>query len=636
MNTFQNANLVDELFHGISRFAINIGNVKESSHSKAVEREQAWAKRSFLFAESDASGRVQIRNLPGGMRESFRVTADGFVLPRSSLYFDVPHDRREAYVELVAGETIESTIYLDREQSVEEREVLVIDDEGNPLENVAITLTEMRVGPKDWQLWSVQRFGAVQSAKSNEDGRVVLSVPSPVGETPVERLRLAINYDGSPGKSSGRGRDLRYWLNGGLVNVPLKPDGGLVAVIQDPDPGRQGKAVYGKLEDLLPKRDAAELLNAMIENPGLAILRQLLEGSKSTQPEPIELLDESRNGGDHKGVRVEILPGGESSVAVVLAKVRPADGSRREENDFQSLPECAFVFDLNGKLIATLGGRIGTTGAGSAENVDIVCLGPAEDWFVRVTRFQDNGPFKYQSEYYRMANPVVPSLRYFHYANSNGWSNGPETVPRYGRLHFGFPDDRGPSQINRIGTTPDGRTFNDTIFWDGDKNQFVGAEELTAEKRPLFRVDKEWSKDFSPLTTTSSQITLLGGEREYDHWYAWETCVPVGFEAIVRVSIPQKEGAPRVLEQKYAAGRRSIQFHAKPSDDGPTVALQLGYGKDETIQTAELPHAIGDPPKSIPAIVNTLNAGESVQLLNQSLKTSSESLVLSVQLQAVP
>lgn len=52
------------------------------------------------------------------------------------------------------------------------------------------------------------------------------------------------------------------------------------------------------------------------------------------------------------------------------------------------------------------------------------------DWFVRVTKFENNGPFEYQSDYYRIAKPIVPALRYFHYANSNGWSDGPEEITR--------------------------------------------------------------------------------------------------------------------------------------------------------------------------------------------------------------
>jgi hypothetical protein len=75
-------------------------------------------------------------------------------------------------------------------------------------------------------------------------------------------------------------------------------------------------------------------------------------------------------------------------------------------------------------------------------SVDILCLGPEEDWFVRVTRFQENGPFVHQSVYYRIGESVVPSLKYHHYPNSNSWSRGPEKITRHGNLNFEFPDVR--------------------------------------------------------------------------------------------------------------------------------------------------------------------------------------------------
>ena len=135
---------------------------------------------------------MKIRNLPAGLRQRYLVLKYGYRMPISQLFnpSSSDDDRREGYVDLTAGETIESTIYLDRDLPVAEREVLVIDGEGKPLEGVTISLLEMRVGPKDWQLWSVQRFGAALSAKSDQNGRVAMSVPSHVENIPVERHRL--------------------------------------------------------------------------------------------------------------------------------------------------------------------------------------------------------------------------------------------------------------------------------------------------------------------------------------------------------------------------------------------------------------------------------------------------------------
>jgi hypothetical protein len=131
---------------------------------------------------------------------------------------------------------------------------------------------------------------------------------------------------------------------------------------------------------------------------------------------------------ESKGARVHLIPVGESCSHWLELEFDRRNGTRKDEEDMSNLPECVFVFDSDGKPVAALGGEIGTTGAGSPDRIDILCLGPEEDWFVRVTRFQENGPFEYQSVYYRIGESVVPSLKYYHYANSNSWSNGPEKI----------------------------------------------------------------------------------------------------------------------------------------------------------------------------------------------------------------
>ncbi|MBL8819974.1 MAG: M56 family metallopeptidase [Planctomyces sp.] len=617
--SFQNASLVHDLFWDIPPFAGLNGQGAKTPRDAIRTKEREWARRSFLDAKSDKDGRVRIRNLPGGVREGYRVTADGFVLPRSPL-FPPLDDRREGYVDLVAGETIEATIYLERDQPVVEREILVVDMEGSPLPNVTVALAEMRIGEKNWQQWSTQRFGAAQTANTDNDGRVTLQVPSVIDSLDVERIRLAVNL---------RTNDL--WVNGELVDAPLKPDSGLIAIVPDLKSERRGRAKYGELNEILIGANSGQLLQSMIRKPSLAILRQLLSVAKSKQPEPVELLDEGRFGQESKGARVHLIPSGESLFALVGARVRPADGTRKNEEDMSKLPECVFVFDSDGNPVAALGGEIGTTGAGSPDSTDIMCLGPEEDWFVRVTRFQNNGPFVYQSVYYRVGDPLVSSLKYYHYANSNSWSNGPEKITRHGDLNFEFPDSRNDYAGQTVGLTAEAVAVNGTIFWDGDKNQFFGAPAQSVDGRPLYKVDTEWSRDFSALKPKADQMVLSGGIREYDHWYGWNTVVPQGYEAVVRVSIPQPNGDPQILEQTLAAGRHMIQFQAKPSDDGMTATLQLGYGKDEQIQNADLPFGLADQ-QHASAIVNVLDAQKSVRLVERRLVRSEKTLTLDVSL----
>lgn len=171
----------------------------------------------------------------------------------------------------------------------------------------------------------------------------------------------------------------------------------------------------------------------------------------------------------------------------------------------------------------------------------------------------------YQSVYYRIGESVVPSLKYYHYANSNDWSNGPEKITRHGDLYFKFPDSQSDYAGRTVGVTAEGVTaegvaVNGTIFRDGDKNQFFGAPAQSVEGRPLYKVDTEWSKDFSALNPKADQMVLSGGIREFDHWYGWNTVVPQGYEAMVRVSIPQASGEPQIMEQKLSAGRHTVSF----------------------------------------------------------------------------
>lgn len=635
---FAPAGLVDTLSRGSA--TINLfGSSDDSPRAVRERKEREWATKSFLGAKSDAQGRVQIRNLPGRGRESFYVTADGYVLPRSPVYQrdndERDDDRRQGYVNLVAGQTNEATITLERDLKVVDREVLVIDEKGRPQTEVTVAVAEMRVGRKDWQLWSTQRFGTLPKEVTDDNGRVLLKVPSLIDRTRVQRLRLAVNY-----WNSRRGD--RIWVNGELVDVPLVADKGVIVLAPNADPSRPGSAVYGKLEDILPKQSTEQLLAGMIEKPSLAVLRQLLAAAKGRQPEPIELLDEHRfSGGDkaEKAFLVKVVPAGDSKLAVVAARVRPADGTRANVTNPSELPECAFVFDMQGKLVAAVGGRVGTTGSGSPDHIDIVSIGPEEDWFVRSQRFQQNGTFEYQSEYYRVANPVVKSLKYYHYANSNGWSMGPEKITRWGTLSFDFPnskeayDSPGHSGDGGPATTAEGVPVVRTLTWDGDRNLFIGAPAQFGMGKPLYQVDVDWSREFEPIALKPNQLFVTGGERNYDHWYSWHTVVPEKHELLLTITIPQAEGEPTVIERRLASGKRHIQIQLKPIKDNASARLKLRLDSIEP-EVMELPIQIGERPEKHLPITQILNPGESARLLDRSLKSSTRSFIAEINLRS--
>ena len=614
-----------------------IGGDASLPHGREAKQQHEWTDKWISRAKSDADGRVRVRNLPGRGRESFHVEAKDYALPVSPLLNDKDFAKRSldddsdryAVVELAPGETVEKTISLERKQPAVDREFAVIDAKGKPLANVSLSVAELRVGAKEWQTWSTQRFGQLPKGSTDNAGRVVLRIPSQIDTQTVQRLRIGINYESKAG----------LWLSRQVVEVPLKSDDGVIALLPNSETGRAGKAVYGKLEDLLAKSSPEEWLDLMIKGPNLAVLRKLLASSKVKHPEPIVLLEEGRRGSDEKGSKVKVVNTGDAKFAIVLARARPMNGDLAHESDPNQLPECAFVFDMQGQLIASIGGEIGRTRSNDPDDVDVICLGPEEDWFVRVHKFENNGQFEMQTDYYRLANPVIHAVRYFHYANSNGWSNGPEKITRWGTLYFDFPklsdkfdspnhsDDGGPAQ------TADGVPVIRQLTWDGDRNRFTGAAAQFGKGKPLYEVDLNWSKEFEAVAPKADQLFVAGGEREYDHWHSWQTVVPDKHELLLTITIPQAEGEPKVIEKKLASGKRHIQLQLKPNKDNTSARLELRLDNQEP-EVLELPIPLGDRPEKHPPITHILNPGESSRVLNRPLKTSSEALNFEIKLRS--
>ncbi len=587
-------------------------------HGREAKQQHDWMNRWIDRVTSDAEGRVRVRNLPGRGRASFLVESTDYVLPVSPLLGDKNIARlrldddsyRYGEVELVSGETAEKTVFLERKQPAVDREFVVISSNGKPLEHVEFSVAELRVGAKEWQTWSTQRFGTLPRGSTDKAGRVVLRMPSQIDKTPIERLRLGINYEFKDG----------LWLSRQVVEVPLNPDDGVIALLPNPVAGREGRAVYGKLEDLLAKSSPKEWLDTMIKGPNVAVLRRLLASSKIKHPEPVALIDDGRYGDKEKGGKVHVVNTGDAKFAVVLARVRPLGGALASENDLKQLPECAFVFDTEGAFLAALGGNVGAT-----ESVEVLSLGPEEDWFVRVTKFEDNGPFEYQSDYYRIAKTIVPSLRYFHYANSNGWSNGPEEITRWGELSFDFPsrndqfDSPGHSGDGGPAQTADGVPVIRDIIWDADRNRFVGAAAQFGKGKGLYEVDLNGSKEFEAVAPKRNQLFVTGGERDYDHWHSWQTVVPDKHELLLTITIPQAEGEPKVIEKKLASGKRHIQVQLNPNKDNTSARLELRVDKEQP-EVSESPIQLGDRPEKHPPITHLLNPGDSARVLTRTLK----------------
>lgn len=378
-----------------------------------------------------------------------------------------------------------------------------------------------------------------------------------------------------------------------------------------------------------------DLLKAMIAEPTLAKLKQLLAGAGKEQPEPVELLDAGRRRQKNEGSKVNVIGSGRDQFALVSARVRPVIGPAGGviESDPTLLPECAFIFDMQGRLLDTIGGHIGRTkpNSPSPDNIDIVSLGPTEDWFVRVMHFEVHGEFEYLTEYHRIANPAVKSLRYSHYANSNAWSWGPERFSRFGTLYFDFPkvaDKLGPGAIS---STLDGVGVNPIITWDGDRNRFFGVAAQRAKWKHLFHVDTDWSRDFQPLVPKPDQIVVSGGARDEEHWHSWQTVVSERLEVFVTLTIPQRTGPSKVIRRNCPPGAVYLTLHDQPDGNAAASSVTLYIGKET--EEFELPQPFGDRPAIHAPIVQILNRGESARLLERPLKLSSNAFTFEIAVQ---
>lgn len=379
------------------------------------------------------------------------------------------------------------------------------------------------------------------------------------------------------------------------------------------------------------------LLGQMIEKPSVELLRELLARGETKYPEPIELLDDGRRGQAKKGPHVVVGTNRQDRFAVVAARVQPAIDLAAILRDEDVRVECAFVFDWQGRLIATLGGEMRKARGNSIsmDDVDVLRLGPEEDWFVRVMNYRDEEPLIAQTAYYRIANPVVPSLRYFHYSNSNAWSFGPEErTSRFGTLFFDFPRTSDKFKDREASSTVDGVSVNREILWDGDRNLFVGASAQRAKNMPLYQVDTAWSKEFEPLAPKRDQLIVTGGMDERADWRHagnWSAVVPSGFEAVIKLTIPQRDGPPNVVERRLGAGLAHLSVKTDPHASAATSRVRLWIsGKEESF---DMPFELGNSPEPQP-VVRLLNPGNAAPLMNRPLKASQEPLRFEIKLLA--
>ena len=119
---------------------------------------------------------------------------------------------------------------MEREIDLLEREVMVLDGDGKPLPDIALTVIDVgfEKAPDDWELWSVQRFGAIARATSSLEGKAILRVPRTINGQSVAQYR--VNVEGlvdleAPDEKRRTKAQVRTRLA-----LPLLDDGNVIGV----------------------------------------------------------------------------------------------------------------------------------------------------------------------------------------------------------------------------------------------------------------------------------------------------------------------------------------------------------------------------------------------------------------------
>ncbi|MFV0443863.1 MAG: hypothetical protein ACK5Q5_09860 [Planctomycetaceae bacterium] len=394
-----------------------------------------------------------------------------------------------------------------------------------------------------------------------------------------------------------------------------------------------------RLEETVAASALDSRLIGLIEDPRLVRLKVLLSNATVPLPIPLELLDVGRRQSKTLGPRIVVAGSGDDRLVAVEVLARPETNEAFLPDELRTA-ECVFVFDCRGQLISLLGGksrRVRRTSV-SQDRVDILRLGPEEDWFVRVMNSGDE-PLESHTEFHRLSEDVIPSIRYFHHMNSNSWSYGPELrTARYGKLGFDLPKVADKLQPGEGGLTDTGRLLPPQIVWDGDRNRFVGATTQFVRDQPLYAVDREWSQEFEPLSPIPDQLVVSGGREDGEDWlnaYNFAVAIPEGNGGMIVLSIPQPNGPPQIIQKQLKPGLAYLSIKLDSIDNESTTQMTLSVARTEKVfarskPTFTIPFPLdGDVLGRLP-IVRTLDSGEAAQLLSRPLAGTPMPLMLDI------
>ncbi len=581
-----------------------------------------WAGVSFLRTKTDESGIARVRNLPAGERESYRVEAEGYVMPAhpTSTPSTPESAMRYATAELVGGQIIRRTVTLEQFVPRQARDLPVVSRGAKPMEKITVTVTEIAFddAPEDWVLWAVQRFGPIATAETAADGIARLQVPTQVDGRAVAKLRVSIN-----------GRVGTDGIVRQTLEVPAEADQRVVVLIPSTDaPVRNRfRTVDAQYVDPATLLDVspAKMLNRLVETPSMAVLNLLLKEAQYDAATPLRfradrnllMLNQSNR------TPVASVSTDQGQRIVVLCDVRPKDASWDVAPEGRFPPEAAYVFSADGKLVDVIGGW--ASARGDYNSVMLTNLGGTDDTFVETSAFEHHGPFEYLQQWYRLGHESQPALTVYGYPNATSWSGrdgAGQPLAEFGYLEFRFNGK--DLAHDRTGIVASGAAAPRKLYWDGRQNRFLGPPSQSFEGEPLYQVMAEHSAAFEPLEVQPGELVIGGGRRDYENWHFWDAVVPHGKTARLTLSTEQQSDgsivSTELASSTLEAGWHPLQLQIKDSrDDEASSVVNLrtkpDTGDESSLSIPRVP--IADVP-SVEGVPVARTAADEIILLRRA------------------
>lgn len=593
-----------------------------------------WAQDSFLSVKTDDQGIAHVRCLAGDTTHGFKLDAEGFQLPvHPTSSPDYPS--RYGRLEVEPGKTTQYTVTVEPFRTMGKRELSVLDSEAKPLEEITVIVTDVSFeGDQDnWHLWSVPRFGEVIEGTSDEGGRISLEVPLEVAGRKVARLKVFLK--GRIGRKAS--------AYGQRVVIPPSEDGRvLVLAISEVPPGdehsyREALASYVRPEEVfrLPPK---ELLEQLVKQPSLIVLKQLLAAAKHDGPEPLEFHAKSSSFNLSDPSPIVEVETEQGRRVIALCLVKPSVPTPSDQPRTNDAPHGAYVFDAeDGSLIGMAGGW--SSSKGRPCRLNVTDLGSLGDYFFQMTAYEDNGSFNQIHQWALVDQPTTPALTYFVIDRGGpGWSaythQSDVLSGEFGYLEF-HGSSRDASR-QKPGWIENGALVPTKIFWDGQRNTFQGLAKMWLEKEAIYEVDPKRSARFEPLEVSASDMVAGGGLRSFENWHAWDVTIPLGKPAklqlqLVKQAPGEKESVVETYyDQPLAGGQHFLQLNVGTDKDAAGKSqLELSVGKwgQDPSHKYEAPHVPMERTASVIDAPVLKADAKQIELMHRPTKDENVSLV---------